>query len=699
MTAIRRHLAANRAIWALYAVTAVWIGWFALRVHVYFVMPDEARYVKQAIEIWAHLRPLVPGDTDFATWSQIQPLLMAPLWGLFNTSTAYQLSHVLNALVLASAVFPAYLLGRRVLASRAWGLAAAVLTVVVPWSVMAGVMMTEVAAYPLALWAVLAIHHAITRPGPRADVLALAALALAFLGRTQLIILAPALPIGLLVQGLRYPNVTVGARTRRIRATLREHPIVFGVVVLVGLALIVRHKAVLGNAPSNGPFQPNGWFTAREMLAYVAIGVGMVPLALSAAWGVATVLRPLDPVRHAYAVLLLYVGVVMTIAIGGGSVAFTAGINDRYLCYLAPLLMIGMLACLLERRHLLAVPILAASAGCAWLAWGSKLELVGQTFVSPSAAWHKVLFGRAPEIGELFGAYDLTPQRLVAWATVVVCVAIVLARRWVSPTLLAGLAALGVGAWCLAETTYTRGKLLEIQPAAGYANGRDWVDRALPYGASVDIILSDLGDPASATAVWWDLTFWNHDVRGMRYILPRTKSWADQAFPRGFFINYRNGAVRGLTTEHHIVQGESDRRFAFRGQTPVAPPQNNLVLSAVPGPVTAAWVRVGRDETGFVAPGDETLLRVFGDGTAGAHTVTLQLGPRFADKQPSRYSITSEGRRLAAGSVRPGKTEPVAVKVVLPASGHADLTLLAPEGGRSPGVQFYGASIALTAPQ
>src|SRR3954453_10848510 len=105
---VGEHLRANAAGGGLWAAGALWIAWFATRIHVYFVMPDELRYVKQAVS-WAGGRPVVPGTEAWVTWSQVQPLLMAPIWGLFSSWTAYRLTHVLMSLLFASAVFPAYL--------------------------------------------------------------------------------------------------------------------------------------------------------------------------------------------------------------------------------------------------------------------------------------------------------------------------------------------------------------------------------------------------------------------------------------------------------------------------------------------------------------------------------------------------------------------------------------------------------------
>src|SRR4051794_5611863 len=87
------HVRGNAAIWVLFAVAAFWIAWFATRIHVYFVMPDELRYVKQAVS-WGSGRPVVPGTEAWVTASQLQPILMAPLWALFSSLRAYQLSHV-----------------------------------------------------------------------------------------------------------------------------------------------------------------------------------------------------------------------------------------------------------------------------------------------------------------------------------------------------------------------------------------------------------------------------------------------------------------------------------------------------------------------------------------------------------------------------------------------------------------------------
>src|SRR4051794_13457246 len=225
------HLRANAAIWTLFAVAAFWIAWFATRVHVYFVMPDELRYIREAIE-WGSGRPVVPGTETWATASQLEPMLLAPIWALFSTWRAYQVTHVATSLLFASAVFPVYLLARSVLRSQGWALVAAALSVVIPWSVMAGVVMLENTAYPAAMWALLAVQLAGVRQSRRADLVALAALVVAFLARSQLLVLWTALPVVLVAQGLRFPAASA-APTRRLRAIVAVHWPVFALAALV----------------------------------------------------------------------------------------------------------------------------------------------------------------------------------------------------------------------------------------------------------------------------------------------------------------------------------------------------------------------------------------------------------------------------------------------------------------------------------
>lgn len=690
------HVTAHPALWVLFVLAAVWIAWFAVRIHVYFLMPDELRYVKQAVS-WSRGHPVVPGSEAWTMWSQVQPILMAPLWGLFSSPHAYFLTHVLNAVLFASAVFPGYVLARAVLGSHRWALAAAVLTVVIPWSALTGVVMLENAAYPLALWAMVAVHRAGMRPGLRSDLIAVGALLLAFFGRTELLVLWATLPAVLLAQGLRYPADPDAAIGRRLLAVVSRHRLVVALGAVAVLIALVDKKLLLGDAPPGKVLGPGSLGFGLDMLAYVAGGIAMLPLALSLAWVAATIVRPLSPERHAFAVILTTATVLLTVIIGGGTralaVVASLGVVDRYLFYVAPLLVIGMIAFLLERRPL-SLLTLGGGLVAAVVFWTAELRLAGPTFNTPSATWHPILNDAAERVGRALDVQTLTSGKLLAGVTVLASAAVALARRRVRPELVTAVVVGVVGVYVAVETTYTRHQLEKIQPGKHYARGRDWVDATLPRGARSALLLSSLGvDAATAQATWWDVSFWNRAVTAVRYAPGAEIGHDGQAVSKGVTVVPADGRVDGLSGLHYLVRAVVDRRFGFRGESTLGAPHNNLQLWQLPSPDRLAWWYRGPDETGYVPAGRRAVVRVFADGKAGRRRVTMPIGTPFGARRPSRFAISSAGRRVAAGRVGTGATRSVSVDVTLAAAGHADLVLEASPGGGASGLQFFGAEV------
>jgi hypothetical protein len=430
------------------------------------------------------------------------------------------------------------------------------------------------------------------------------------------------------------------------------------------------------------------------MLIYVAVGVGMVPLALSISWVLATLARPLSPERHAYAVIVLTVVALMAVVVGGGSREFAPdqlrGVNDRYLFYAAPLLIIAMLAFLLERRPLTLVT-LAGGALAAWMAWASHLLLAGETFVTASATYHIQLNAYAEDVGDWLGVEHFTSGKLAALVTAIACVAIALARRRVRPEVVAGVVALAVGAYTVNETMFTRHKLGDIQPSADYAKGRDWVDRALPSGTRAAVLLSTLGVSGDDwQATWWDLTYWNKKAAANRYAFSKRTFWDGQGVPHALALDEASGRMSGLGGLHYMVRGVADRRFGFVGESTVGAPHNNLQLWQLPQQGRLQWWFHGLDDTGFVPPGQRGLLRVFAPAGGGPHQVEVPIGTPFGATGPSTYEILGAGRQLAAGTVAVGSVARPGVRIDVPEGGHAELELRA--AGK--GLQFYGANVS-----
>jgi hypothetical protein len=236
-------------LWA--GVSAALALTFAGRIQDWSVMTDELLYAKLATAIAETGSPLPEiHGASISILNLLYPLLIAPFYGALSPPDAFRAAHVLNAVVMASAMFPAYLLGRQVL-SRPWSFAVAGLSVLVPWMVVTGFLMTEVAAYPAFLWALLGLQLAIAAPSPRRDALAVGALGLAVLARTQFAALVVVLPLAILGHEVGRA-ITSRRATRRqallagARQTLHRHRVLAGVYA-VGIA-VAAVVALVGSA-------------------------------------------------------------------------------------------------------------------------------------------------------------------------------------------------------------------------------------------------------------------------------------------------------------------------------------------------------------------------------------------------------------------------------------------------------------------
>ncbi len=161
-----------------------------------YVDVDALRYEHLAISIatFHSLLPRVNG-VDIHSFSQLYPILIAPFFVHGAMATDLEHSRIAGAYIMSSACIPAFLLTRRVTSLRWAPLAVAFLTVCMPWIVTSLFLMTEVAAYPACTWAVYALVVAVSKPSKRHDLFALLAMAVAFLARGELIVLAIVLPL------------------------------------------------------------------------------------------------------------------------------------------------------------------------------------------------------------------------------------------------------------------------------------------------------------------------------------------------------------------------------------------------------------------------------------------------------------------------------------------------------------------------
>ena len=318
-----------------YLLLATLYAWQAWRRETPTIFSDELETTQISRAIADTGSPERRGDPYGFT--SLVPWLTAPFWWLGPVASAYEAIKTVQAFVMAGAVFPAYLLARRVL-TPGWATFAAVATIAAPALSYSPILVEEPWAYPaatLALWLTL---RAVDEPSRRSIALAVGACLLAVLVRSQLSALLGALAFGLLVLGWRTDAM------RRWRASWTRWDWV-GAVVL-GIGSLIAVVAFLGHR--SGEWETATTLWKGRMVEYgswaggaFAIGVGVVPaIALLAVLAVPRGERERPGVR---ALVIVTAGAVVSFgwyaAIKGAylSTTFSSLIVERNLVYLAPL--------------------------------------------------------------------------------------------------------------------------------------------------------------------------------------------------------------------------------------------------------------------------------------------------------------------------------------------------------------------------
>ncbi len=342
----RTRIEALAPLVGAYLLLATLYAWQAWRRETPTIFSDELEttQISRAIAETGHAarRGEPYGFTSLVPW------LTAPFWWLHPVATAYEAIKSVQAFVMAAAIFPAYLLARRVL-SPGWAYFAAVAAIAGPALSYSPILVEEPWAYPAATVALWLTVRAVDRPGRWPIALAFGACLGAVLVRSQLVALFGALLFGLVALGWRT------AAMRRWRATWTRWDWV-GAVVL-GVGAVIALVAFLGH-------HSNEWSTATtlwkgRMAEYgswaggaFAIGIGVLPaIALLAMLAVPRSERERPGVR---AFVVVAAGAVVSFgwyaAVKGAylSTTFSSLIVERNLVYLAPLAFVAT-AYLLER--------------------------------------------------------------------------------------------------------------------------------------------------------------------------------------------------------------------------------------------------------------------------------------------------------------------------------------------------------------
>ena len=342
-----------------YLLLATLYAWQAWRRETPTIFSDELELTQISRAIAETGEPARRGDPY--GFSSLVPWLTAPFWWLDPVANAYEAIKTFQAFVMAAAVFPAYLLARRVV-STPWAVFAAVAAIAAPALSYAPILVEEPWAYPAATVALWLTVRAIDDPGRASVAIAFGACVLAVLTRSQLAALFGALAAGLLVLGWRTD------RMGRWRATWTTWDRVGAVVLAIGAAFVVTSFL----SHRSGEWETATTLWKGRMLEYgswaggaFAIGVGVLPaIALLAVLAVPGTERSRPGVR---AFVVVSAGAVVSFgwyaAIKGAylSTTFSSLIVERNLVYLAPLAFVAT-AYLLERATAPLLAVLVAGA-------------------------------------------------------------------------------------------------------------------------------------------------------------------------------------------------------------------------------------------------------------------------------------------------------------------------------------------------
>jgi hypothetical protein len=672
-------------------------GFYALRVTSWAVMTDELQVVRLAESIARTLSPVpsIHGEY-YGALSQLYPVLIAPFFGALSAPSAATAAHALNAILLPSAAWPAFLLARSVSGSRAAGLVAAALTAFTPWLVLTSTLLTENAAYPAFVWALFLCHRALVDPSSRRDLAALGALLLAFFARTQLFVLAVALPAALVLHevGFALARPTEGSWLGRARRGLSSHPVLaaaygLGGVGAAALAALGSLDAIVGNyaIPFTGDMFPPGIMrSAAAHLDQVVIGCGVLPFALAVAWASAAILRPERKEAHAFAVLLAVLVPLLTFEVASFDLRFTpeAFIQDRYLFYLVPVFAIGCGAALVQRTRLsLRVGLLAVVTGAfAWLL--QYAEYRDDTIIfwaSPAAAFHPALVTAGAFVGLSAEALIVIAMTLLATA-----VALLMWRTRHGAALLTSILVAAFGAF---EAGYIFNRFADptmTRPAKLGGVVRDWIDKAVPAGNSVALV----PNPHDTPEYWWEAELWNEKVDR---VLRVAGSPTFTPFPADqLSIRFESGLLRGPQPSDFLVVSLGEKRFHILEAATVVL-TDSLRLVRVDRPYRLDWATRGISADGWTSPGRPAVLRFYGHGGAGRRTIVLILSSSREAAVPLDFTLFAEGA-VQRGSVDPGGARPpLRFSLCVPPGGHVDASLRTRGEARIPDGRVVGLHI------
>jgi glycosyltransferase involved in cell wall biosynthesis len=326
---------------ALYGVAVAVQLALALRVTSPWIMVDELVWSDMARSFADTGRFLIRGA--HAHYGVVYPLLLSPVYAAVGPMIdVHRWAQVVNVLLMCSALLPTYLLARRVVRQPA-ALLAAAFSVALPSLAYTGTLMTENVFYPIFLWLAFALVLVLERPTLVRQLVLLALCALAFETRAQTV----ALVVAVLTAPCLLAWIERG-RPGRLTAFAPLYAIVAAAAVVTVIVEVARGRspaAVLGNysVTSNGGYRL--WPILKWLVLHLAeLDLSLFVLPFAAAIVLVANARHLDRRLRIFAAATTAISVWLVLEVAAFASRYSQRIEERNLCYLAPLFLIALLA-------------------------------------------------------------------------------------------------------------------------------------------------------------------------------------------------------------------------------------------------------------------------------------------------------------------------------------------------------------------
>lgn len=623
------------------------VGAGLVAAHVTAFALDETLLEQSAVHYTSGLPHTLFHDLDARATNRLYPLVLSIALRAFAGAQALRLDHVLSVLLFLSAAVPIFMFARVVLRSSWLAVAAALLSVAVPWLTLTSALFTENLSYPLFWWAMLATAAALWRPAAGRDALALAAIALLVATRVQFAAVFAGYLLALLLRSLQLAGSrgSAAARARSALATAaRGYPLAL-LTLLAAVAVVVyenasgkwQHnvEALLGSYSNvvirNGLPGNMGEGVLVELIA-LALGVGLLPAIVSLAWFLRRVARPSLERRWVYVAgsgVVMAVFVVLTVYSQGGYLGSMT--EERYFFYVIPAFWLGAFAAL-EDRDVRAVELVLVGVALA-LVYASIPFLASlsqeSAFLDPveSIVPH-VLSRRFADVGltglsmqDALAALALIAAAFVAWlwrAGRVPRLGWIVGLAAGAQLLLTGYAFAVVDGRIDSIPGRTGGSVAALGWVDAHVGGGEaaWLEN-LPSGAPLALPDSPVGDQQRATL------FWNSSLRSWLRVpelgLPPVEVPMAALAGAEVAVGATGGALvpAAAVASLRYAVGATDSPFLqLQGQSLARSPDGVLTLTRLQGPARAAWVARGLSAQGALPAGGRVRIAAFADGRA-----------------------------------------------------------------------------------